>query len=186
MTADLDTTRIVRSWLRTDEHESADRVLDTVLARLDATPQHRSLWPVRRIADVNANVKLLIAAVATHLGADAAWLIRTLRENRPVREGHELGAPRFRDESLASRFLRNERPEIPRNLLLAPVRVNGRIEALVGVERHEQGFDRGQGWSLNRLASILARDLTRREDKRLARVLDSIKENLATVRIEIT
>jgi hypothetical protein len=65
MTADLDTTRIVRSWLRTDEHESADRVLDTVLARLDATPQHRSLWPVRRIADVNANVKLLIAAVAT-------------------------------------------------------------------------------------------------------------------------
>ena len=31
MSAERDTTRIVRSWLRTDEHESADRVLDTVL-----------------------------------------------------------------------------------------------------------------------------------------------------------
>ena len=43
MSTDRDTTRIVRSWLRTDEHESADRVLDNVLALLDATPQRRSL-----------------------------------------------------------------------------------------------------------------------------------------------
>ena len=34
MSAERDTTRIVRSWLRTDEHESADRVLDDVLALL--------------------------------------------------------------------------------------------------------------------------------------------------------
>ena len=49
MNTDLDTSRVVRSWLRTDEHESADRVLDTVLALLDATPQHRSS-PVRTMA----------------------------------------------------------------------------------------------------------------------------------------
>ena len=60
---DLDTTRLVRSWLRTDEHESADRVLDNVLALLDATPQHRS-WPVRRFADMNSYAKLAIAAAA--------------------------------------------------------------------------------------------------------------------------
>ena len=45
-----DTTRIVRSWLRMDEHESADRVLDVVLDSLDATPQRRPWWPARRIA----------------------------------------------------------------------------------------------------------------------------------------
>ena len=41
MSTDRDTTRIVRSWLGTDEHESADRVLDAVLDQLDATPQRR-------------------------------------------------------------------------------------------------------------------------------------------------
>jgi hypothetical protein len=62
MSAERDTTRIVRSWLRTDEHESADRVLDNVLALLDATPQHRSWRPVRRIADMNLFAKLATVA----------------------------------------------------------------------------------------------------------------------------
>jgi hypothetical protein len=76
-----------------------------------------------------------LSAIATHLGADAAWLIRTLRENRPVREGHELGAPRFRDESLASRFLRNERPEIlGTSFSLRP----GRASGPRGNRRHEK------------------------------------------------
>jgi hypothetical protein len=64
MSTDRDMTRIVRSWLRTDEHESADRVLDIVLARLDATPQRRSRWPARRIADMNTFAKFAIAAAA--------------------------------------------------------------------------------------------------------------------------
>jgi hypothetical protein len=64
MSTDRDATRIVRSWLRTDEHESADRVLDHVLALLDATPQRRSLWPARRIAHMNTFAKLGIAAAA--------------------------------------------------------------------------------------------------------------------------
>jgi hypothetical protein len=64
MTADRDTTRIVRSWLRTDEHESADRVLETVLARLDTTPQRRPLWPSRRFAQMNNVTRLAIGAAA--------------------------------------------------------------------------------------------------------------------------
>jgi hypothetical protein len=63
MSADRDITRVVRSWLRTDEHESADRVLDAVLARLDTTPQRRSRWPARRI-DMNVYAKLAIVAAA--------------------------------------------------------------------------------------------------------------------------
>lgn len=64
MSADRDVTRIVRSWLRTDEHESADRVLDNVLALLDATPQRGSTWPARRIGDMNLFAKLAVAAAA--------------------------------------------------------------------------------------------------------------------------
>ena len=59
MSTDRDTTRIVRSWLRTDEHESADRVLDAVLDQLDTTPQRRATWwPARRFPDMNNSAKL--------------------------------------------------------------------------------------------------------------------------------
>ena len=64
MTADHDTTRIVRSWLRTDEHESADHILAAVLADVDTTPQRRSAWPARRSEPMNTFAKIAIGAVA--------------------------------------------------------------------------------------------------------------------------
>jgi hypothetical protein len=69
MSAERDTTRIVRSWLRVDEHESADRVLQIVLAGLDATPQRRSWWPARRSAQMNRLVLTAGAAAAVLLVA---------------------------------------------------------------------------------------------------------------------
>lgn len=64
MHTERDVTRVVRSWLSIDEHESADRVLGDVLALLDATPQRRPRWPARRIADMQTFAKLAIAAAA--------------------------------------------------------------------------------------------------------------------------
>jgi hypothetical protein len=65
MSTDRDMTRIVRSWLRTDEHESADGVLDNVFALLDTTPQRRRpLLPAWRIAEMNNYAKIGIAAAA--------------------------------------------------------------------------------------------------------------------------
>ena len=42
MSQKRDVTRIFRSWIREDQHESADRILGVVLDLLDATPQRRS------------------------------------------------------------------------------------------------------------------------------------------------
>ena len=64
MNTERDVARIVRSWLRTDEHVSADRVLETVLARLDTTRQRRSWWPARRNPDMNTYARLAIVAAA--------------------------------------------------------------------------------------------------------------------------
>ncbi len=64
MHTEQDVSRIVRSWLRADEHESADQVLAIVLDSLDATPQRRPRWPARRIATVNTTAKFAIAAAA--------------------------------------------------------------------------------------------------------------------------
>jgi hypothetical protein len=64
MQGDPDLTRTVRSWLRQDDHEVADRVLDNVVALLDATPQRRALWPARRLPYVNTPLRLAVAGAA--------------------------------------------------------------------------------------------------------------------------
>lgn len=63
MDAERDVTRIVRAWLQTDEYESADRILDDVLSRLDATPQRRSWWPAPG-AETDRLARLAIAVAA--------------------------------------------------------------------------------------------------------------------------
>jgi hypothetical protein len=74
MSTDRDTTRIVRSWLRIDEHESADRVLDAVLDQLDTTPQRRASWLARRFPIMNSSTfRLGIAAVAMVALALLGW-----------------------------------------------------------------------------------------------------------------
>ncbi|HTE65561.1 MAG TPA: hypothetical protein VK736_04800 [Candidatus Binatia bacterium] len=68
MSTDRDVTRSVRSWLREDRHEDADRVLDSVLDQLDTTPQRRAGWLARRIPLMNNNiVRFGIAAAAVVL-----------------------------------------------------------------------------------------------------------------------
>ncbi len=64
MKTDPDIPRIVRSWLRTDEHEDASRVLDNVLGLLDSTPQRRAWWPARRLPHVNTPIRIAVAIAA--------------------------------------------------------------------------------------------------------------------------
>jgi hypothetical protein len=64
MSADRDVNRIVRSWLEEGVSALPDRVLDTVLDQLPATPQRRAPWPVRRFGEMNTYAKVLIAAAA--------------------------------------------------------------------------------------------------------------------------
>jgi hypothetical protein len=64
MSTDRDTTRVVRSWLEEGVTALPDRVLDSVLDQVPATPQRRSWWPAWRFAHMNAYAKLAIAAAA--------------------------------------------------------------------------------------------------------------------------
>jgi len=64
MSADRDVNRIVRSWLEEGVSALPDRVLDTVLDQLPATPQRRAPWPVRRFGEMNNFAKFAVAAAA--------------------------------------------------------------------------------------------------------------------------
>jgi hypothetical protein len=64
MSADRDVTRIVRSWLEEGVSALPDRVLDTVLDQLPATPQRRSWWPARRFGEMNNFAKFAVMAAA--------------------------------------------------------------------------------------------------------------------------
>ena len=72
MSTDRDLTNLVRSWLQTDEHESADRVLGAVFDRLDTTRQRRPVWRAWRQNRMNGTFKLVAAGTAAVLVAAAA------------------------------------------------------------------------------------------------------------------
>jgi hypothetical protein len=78
MSTDRDVTRDLRSWLREDAHEDADRVLGLVLDQLDTTPQRRASWPARRFPIMNSNVArvALVAAVLVVAVIVGASLLR--------------------------------------------------------------------------------------------------------------
>lgn len=63
MSANHDISRVVRSWIRVEEQDSADQILQVVLSRLDSTPQRRSWWPAWRSRRMNVFTKAAIAAV---------------------------------------------------------------------------------------------------------------------------
>ncbi len=69
---------------------------------------------------------------------------------------------------------------VPPNVLLQRVEVNGRLHGVLGAARADGAFAIGQGRRLGRLAAVLEQDLERRNEERLARVLDRIREKVVS------
>jgi hypothetical protein len=62
---DPDTTRIVRSWLDEGVTQLPDRVLDSVLDQLPATPQRRPRrWPAGEVRAANTTMAVVLATAA--------------------------------------------------------------------------------------------------------------------------
>jgi hypothetical protein len=75
MSTENDVARSLRSWLREDRYEDADRVLDAVFDQVPATPQRRANWLARRFPPMNNNfVRVALVAavlvVAVIIGAN--------------------------------------------------------------------------------------------------------------------
>jgi hypothetical protein len=85
MSTDRDITRIVQSWLEEGVTALPDRVLDTVLDQVPATPQRRSWWPPRRSAKMNRFTQAAIATAAVLVVAVVGYNVmpRTARPGGP-------------------------------------------------------------------------------------------------------
>jgi hypothetical protein len=65
MSTENDVARSLRSWLRENRHEDADRVLDAVFDQVPATPQRGASWLARRFPPMNSNfVRFALVAAA--------------------------------------------------------------------------------------------------------------------------
>jgi hypothetical protein len=70
MSGEPELERVVRSWLREDGREDADRVLDAVLTDVDTTPQRRATrWPAWRNPTMSKFLGVAVAAAAIVVAA---------------------------------------------------------------------------------------------------------------------
>jgi signal transduction histidine kinase len=141
-----------------------------LLAALEANLQRRTI-PEKLY-------RHFLKAVRLYLDADATCLINGLRSNGDFGKSYNSGDRSLFDDKLVRDFVAQRSPALPHNLLLAPLRVRGYLTGVVGAARKESGFARGTGRDLNRLCALLAKELTRRHEVRLDRVLDRIKEKV--------
>jgi hypothetical protein len=96
MSTDRDVTRIVRSWLEVGVTALPDRVLDSVLDQLPATPQRRAWWPAWRTQEMNGPLKIGLAAAAV-VAAVAVGLYLL------PRQGGGVGSPGVTPSPVVSR-----------------------------------------------------------------------------------
>lgn len=69
MSAQPELERVVRSWLREDGREDADRVLAVVLTEVDTTPQRRAGWLAQRFSNMSPTSRIVATVGAVVLVA---------------------------------------------------------------------------------------------------------------------
>ncbi len=133
---------------------------------------------LRRLATPPKVQGYFVEALELRFEADAAWIDRLDPKGEPSRGLFVRGNAALRDEQLVREFARATYPEMPRSVLLAPLKVHDRLWGVVGVARASRDFEMGSGRDLNRMARVLGEELERREDVRLRRVDERIREKI--------
>ncbi len=155
-----------------------------MIIELEKIPKHLFPWALE------SNLRALVmpykmyghflSALKSHFEADAAFLHRGTTGWGGVDDALFDGDMHLRNDTLVEAFAAGQRPQIPKNILLSPVRANDRVVAVAGVARRDRDFALGRGRALNKLCTVLGKELARREEERLERVLNRIKEKVVS------
>ena len=111
------------------------------------------------------------------LEADAVWFFQ-VSDRCQKKMVLIKGSEELYDGNLLMDFLALKRPDIPRNTLLAFIKVHGRIHGAIGAAVAEGEFELGMGRVLKKLCTLFGHILTERDEARLSGVLDRIREKI--------
>jgi two-component system NtrC family sensor kinase len=130
---------------------------------------------LERVEDPVKLLKTALAQTARFFGAESGAIVLrdpvsgALRAHRWGRDGA------LWDDATLNAFIDLERPAIPATDLLAPLVVGERAAGLVALRR-EGGFPPGAGRFLVRIGRKVAHEAGLREERRMQRAVDQIKE----------
>lgn len=130
---------------------------------------------LQQIAKEGKVQRYFLKALRQIFEAETAWYVAVpVTGAKPTWDG----ADRPCDLELVRAFAKQQEPELPPHLLLAPVRVHGRLTAVVAIDKAEGSFPIGSGHELNGLCNSLAEELEAREERRVDEILLDIKEEI--------
>jgi signal transduction histidine kinase len=81
------------------------------------------------------------------------------------------------DLELFANFIKNRRPRIPQNVIMAPLKVRRKIVGLLALRKGD-GFGKGDGKFLCRLVDRVSAELSRREEMRILTVRAGISKDI--------
>lgn len=128
--------------------------------------------------DVGRLLRHALRAVAEFFAADRT-VVAVLRPGQ-VEAQVLFGTPPgvAWDKALLAAFVRVERPPLPHDLLLAPLRRRGRAWGVLGLRRSSRDFERGDGYLLSRLAAIVNEAIAATDRERMLGVRDRIDRKI--------
>jgi signal transduction histidine kinase len=133
----------------------------------------------RQLEQIDDPVKLYKAAlgqIARHLGADGGAVLLRHPISGALKKMAGSGAEADWDERQVGAFLDLERPTLRENEIMAPILAGGRAAGLMALRRRQGAFPQGAGRELALLCRKLAHEAELREERRVNRIVDHIKD----------
>ncbi len=131
---------------------------------------------LEQIEDPVKLYKTALSQIGRHLGADGGAVI--LR--RPVTGTLQTipwgNAADAWEPRKVQAFLDLERPALPDTEIMAPILVGGRAAGVMALRRRSGPFAPGAGRRLTQLCRKLAREIEAREERRVNRIVDQIRD----------
>jgi two-component system, NtrC family, sensor kinase len=131
---------------------------------------------LERTEDPAKLYKAAVSQIGTHLGADGGAVILRDPVSGVLRRFTWGRAGADWDDRRVHAFLDQAHPTLPGNEIMAPILVGGRAAGLLALRRKARGFEPGVGRVLTRLCRKVAHEATLREERRVNRIVDQIKD----------
>ncbi|HUD72484.1 MAG TPA: ATP-binding protein [Dongiaceae bacterium] len=133
----------------------------------------------RLLESIDEPIKIYRTALTQagrHLGASGGAVVIRNPVSDTLKSYPWGAAPVGWDDSTVRAFIALERPDLPPHVLMAPIVVGGRAIGVLVVARAEGTFPDGAGRFLVDIGRKVAHEVELREERRLNRVVDQIKD----------